>query len=249
MKPQEPKIIYRTVTINKKNLKNILSVRHGGYYNYKKNEIVLFKYVMSDDIPQSKKTDVLYLVNYAKESKDKTIFHEMQHWQNNELSPFFFDNYYMDNYAGCLDEISAFTAGLVYTDPEYKLYGIRQDMVVCSMATSAYIFLRYYFDKYIDRFINGILKMRKTGADETPISQLTKWNNKYKNNPDVLFDKDFYNITNHYFTYNGYCIFDDKIYEYTKDVWNLANANIKQIKQKCMEKTYQMIDTIIKESR
>ena len=249
MARQRPEIIYKTVVINKNNVDSVLATRRGGYYSDRRNVIVVFKYVMSDDISQSKKTDVLNLINYIKESGDKTIFHEMQHWQNHELTPFLFDNYYMDNYADCLDEISAFTAGWVYTDPEYKLHGIRQNMVVCSMATSAYIFLHYYFDKYIDRFINGILRMRKIGTDETPILQLKKWQNIYKNNPDGLFDKDFYNMTNHYFTYNGYCIFDDKIYDNAKDVWSYANESIKQIKQKCIEKTYQMIGTIIKESR
>ena len=249
MSLQRPEIIYKTVVINKNNVDSVLATRRGGYYNYEKNEIVLFKYVMSDDIPQSKKTDVLYLVNYAKESKDKTIFHEMQHWQNYELCPLYYDNYYMDIYNDCLDEVSALTAGFIHDDSKYKLYGVKQDIVVCSMATAAHIFLHYYFDKYKGRFVNSILRARKNGEDETPISQLKKWNNKYKNNPDALFDKDFYNVTNHYFTYDGYCIFDDKIYEYTKDVWNLANENIKQIKQKSMDKTYQMIDTIIKESR
>lgn len=246
---QRPEIIYKTIVINKNNVDSVLATRRGGYYSYRKNEIVLFEYVMSDDIPQSKKTDVLWLVNHAKESRDQTIFHEMQHWQNYELCPPCFDNYYMDIYNYCLDEVSATTAGFVYDNPKYKLHGVKQDIVVCSMATAAYIFLRYKFEEYNKRFINCTLRARKMGEDETPISQLKKWNNKYKNNPDALFDKDFYNITNHYFTYDRYCIFDDKIYESTKEVWNRANENIKQIKQKCMEKTYQMIDTIIKESR
>jgi hypothetical protein len=242
MAQQKPEIVYKTVIINKNNVDKVLAARHGGYYNVKTNGIVLFKYIMADDVPLSKRAAVLFFINQVKEYGDKIIFHEMHHWQNGD---FCFANYYQDNYADCLNEISAITAELVYTDPKYKLYGVKQVMVACSMMNAAYIFLHYKFDKYMTRFISGILQANKTGTDKVQIAQLQKWQNMYKNNPDTLFDKDFYKITKSYFTYNGYCIFEDKIYEYAKDVWNDANKNINQIKQKCMDKTYQMIDNLI----
>ena len=246
---QKPKIMYKTVAINKNNVDSVLASRHGGYFSAKTNVIVLFKYTIAANLPESKKKDVLFFINIVKEYNDKIIFHEMQHWQNHNSLSFCFDNYYQDNFSDCMDEVSALTAEFIYTDTKYKSCGVYQALVARSMMNASFIFLHYKFDRYMDRFINSALQYYKKGDSGVTIAQLQNWQNMYKNNSPALLGENFYNATKNFFTYNGYCIFDDKIYEYVKGVWNDANESIKQIKQKCMDRTYQMIDTIIKESR
>ena len=244
MKQTKPKIIYKTVTINKCNVDNILAMRHGGYYNAKTNVIVLFQYNVANDIPKSKTAAVSFFMNQVQEYHDKIVVHEMQHWHNRDLISV--SNYYEETFSDCMDEVSAITAEIVYNDPEYKSRGVRQVPVACSMMQASYIFLHFKFDKYMNRFIKNILSNRKLDPDAPTIAQLCELQNVRKNNPEKLFDKNFYNATNSFFTYNGYSIFDDKIYEYAKDVWNNTNNNLELIKQKCIEKTSNMIDTIIK---
>ena len=94
MTQTKPKIIYKTVTINRCNVDNILAMRHGGYYNVKTNVIVLFQYNVANDIPKSKTAAVSFFMNQVQEYHDKIVVHEMQHWHNNELCPLYFDNYY-----------------------------------------------------------------------------------------------------------------------------------------------------------
>lgn len=247
MTQTKPKIIYKTVTINKNNVDNILSARHGGYYNAKTNVIVLFQYDVANDIPNSKAAAVSFFINQVREYHDKIIFHEMQHWYNRDLVSF--SNYYQQTFSYCLNEVSAITAEIVYTDPEYKSRGVRQVPVACSMMQASYIFLHFKFDKYVNRFVRNILSDRTFDTNAMSVAQLRELQNVRKNNPEKLFDKNFYNATNSFFTYNGYSIFDDKIYEYAKDVWNDTNNNLELIKQKCIEKTSNMIDAIIRDAK
>ena len=246
MTQTKPKIIYKTVTINKNNVDNILSARHGGYYNLKTNFIVLFLYDMANDIPFSDFGMVLSFVNQIKEEHDKIIVHEMQHYYNR--SRFYFDNYYQEIFAHCLNEVSAMTAELVYTDTEYKLRGVHQSLVANSMMQASYIFLHFKFDKYTNRFTRNMLSGRKSETGASTITQLQSLQNVHKEDTEKLFNKNFYDAINSFFTYNGYNVFDDKIHGYAKDVWNNINDNLEIIKQKCIEKTSNIIDVIIKEN-
>ncbi len=248
MKPQEPKIIYRTVTINKKNLKNILSVRHGGYFNCNKNTITIFKYVLSDKMPILKKRRVLAFIKEATQEHEKIVVHEKRHWHNHSV--FYSTNYYQEMSLDCFDEVSCIAAGILYNDPEYKLSGVRQVIVACSMLEATSQFLDNDFDKYMKRFIDDIVQnyrwnVRVKGLPKT-IANLQELQNTYKNDPDTLFDKKFNESMKYFFTFDGYCIFNDGIHEHVKDVWKDVEDNMAMIAKKCLEETFNAIESIVK---
>ena len=255
MKLIEPKILYENVVINNSNIDDFLCTAHGGAYCYAKNVIFLYNYTISDDILDSAKAaEAKDLAQQVVTQRPQTIIHEKRHWSNRAIVPrfedFCFMHYYQEVSLKCLDEISAIAAGILYTVPQYKRLGVCQTTVVCAMLEASSRFKEDCADEYISRFIDHIkcghnLDVKAITADKA-VARLSQLQNTYRNNPKQLFSKRFHSAVKGFFTFDGYCVLDDKISAETVNAWNFVQQNLSQIKQKCLTDVHDMINAMLK---
>lgn len=255
MKLAEPKILYKDIIINNNNIDDFLNTPHGGAYHYDTNTIILYNYIISQDILDAKKAaEAKSITHTAIEHRPSTIVHEKRHWHNRTIVPRFQDfclmNYYQEVSLQCLDEISAITADILYTTPKYKKLGICQATVLCSMLEATERFKNSCLDEYLNRFIDWISESYHLDVELLTVEKayvfLQQLQATYKDAPQKLFDKRFHDAVKGYFTFDDYCILNDKISDASMDAWGLMLQNFAQIKQKANAKTHKMINTIIK---
>ncbi len=255
MKLIEPKILYKDIIINNSNIDDFLHTKHAGAYCYDTNTIVLYNYIISDDVSDpAKAAEAKDVAQYTIETRPSTIVHERRHWHNRRIVPRFQDfclmNYYQEVSLMCLDEISAITADILYTTPKYKELGVCQATVLCSMLEATDRFKGYCIEEYVTRFLGSIssgyhLDVQAVTPNKA-YAYLQQLQREYEHAPQKLFDKHFQDAVKGYFTFDGYCVLDDKISANAQDAWKLVQQNFAQIKQKSIADTHNMINTMLK---
>ena len=255
MKLAETKILYQDTVINNNNIDDFLNTPHGGAYHYDTNTIILYNYIISQDILDAQKAaEAKSIIHTAIKHRPSTIVHEKRHWHNRTIVPRFQDfclmNYYQEVSLQCLDEISAITADILYTTPRYKKLGICQATVLCSMLEATERFKNSCLDEYLNRFIDWISESYHLDVELLTVEKayvfLQQLQATYKDAPQKLFDKRFHDAVKGYFTFDNYCILNDKISPMAKEAWTLVQQNLAQIKQRCIAEVHKMINTIIK---
>ena len=247
---KKPQIVYQTVTINNRNVDDFLAAQDAGAYDEDTNSIILFSYKPSKRLKKSVRDEVNSLIQYTYKNRPCTVAHEMHHWRNRQrlgdLAQFARCNYYQEMSLKSLDEMSAFTAGVLYSEPMLLEHGVCPETVAIAMHAGTCEFidgagLTYYLDSFGDLLKQGISADLRSGA--TCPKMLSRQRNLYQQTPDKLFDRRFHNAVNRMFTYDRYCIFRDC--DAPADIRPLMDEvhdNMQRAKQSYLDRATEIID-------
>ena len=249
-----PKIFNQDIIINNKNVDSFVRAPVCGEYKRDKDEIILYNYIVSYEVPVSKLQHVKYAINLVKTERYRTILHETHHWQNNKNSKYSEYMQHANPYQAfsleLLDEISARTAELLFDRPGGMLVNVCQKDVVDSMLNASNDFIYYHFDEYMNHYIEYASQNATNGiTTDSELKEHYDWlvelQKQYKADSKVFFDKPFQGVVKAFFTFNGYCILNDKISLSVQKDWDMVRYNLSKIKRKCLSQTSDMIDSIL----
>ena len=201
MQKNKPTITYKTITINKRNIKAYRTGRarmfRGEFYS-DKNTIVIFRYNIDKKLGLSNNDKVIKQIQANTKLEKETLAHEIKHFQNAQFGnqDFLVTSYYEICGLKAFDEVSAFAAEYLtstkhptHTDVCYAVAQGIQDV----MNTKS---------TYIPRFmreIQDLLHFKTYGADnDTIIEHIEK-----QIVPPKRHTKTFNTTVNNYLTFNG----------------------------------------------
>ncbi|MBO4672343.1 MAG: hypothetical protein J5608_01675 [Alphaproteobacteria bacterium] len=249
----EPQIVYKTVTINEELIDKFLDRPFGGYYSQCDNTITMLNYTISGNLSTQQQDTVKAVISIIEQERDSILEHEKQHWRNHRAIPNFHTacglNYYQEIYLNCLDEVSALTAGTLFK-PEYQQIGINQRSVLCVMSESTEYFCKQFFDQYIQDFTQRAAHRHWMDVEvfllpTTSHQRLQDLQKTFQNEPEKLFNEEFYLLMTRLFEFSGYNVWHDKLKPKNQEFMDMLNDNLFMLKAKSMAETSKMIDTLI----
>lgn len=253
---QEPKIVYRTVTLNGKNIAPFLRIHKKETYDANRNHIILYNYIIGKDLDPKQVKRAKSIIKGIELDRPCTIAHERHHWQNRVLVPdpseFANNNYYQETYLYCLDEISAFTAGEFYSCPPLFENGACAETIAIAMHASVSYFIEgpgctHYIHNIIKFMRNSILDDLK--QSNITLTDLINLQRNFHNNPDAMFNDRFQDAVKKYFTFDGYSIMNEKLSGQTLKMLDSIQNMCEQIKFEYLTKLDETISRIISDRR
>ena len=249
---KEPEVICKRVHIDNSNLADFFAAQPSAFYNMYKNQIILYDYTISDDLKYPDAVRARKIVKLLQKERPCSLEHETQHWRNvkNAGDPALVanGNYYQEVALAYLDEMSAFTAQNYYYDRQINCLGPCAETITAALyfGISEFAYgagMTFYLRDILQKMRENILYDLKKGY--TDIATLQKLQERMRKNPAGLFNKRFRGAVRHYFTFDGYCIMDDKVYGEAKEICRSIKKIHKTIKNKYMQQTQKLIDEII----
>ena len=230
MQIHEPTIEYKTVVINKDNAGSF-SLLPGvrGVYRGQDNKIVIYRYSISDDIPESLRTTICQKVKKLYHYEPIILAHEKHHAQNRQTIGAIQNiakNIY--EYIGlhALDEASAFSAGALHGKPHAPKHVLRAAIDGTEEFLSK---TSFYFSKLEHYLLSSVVCF---DTKKTTHVMIRKYGDKIFNQD---FSSDFQKALSAYFTFDGYALFKDKQL-YGTPQWQQLVTNIQKIKALCIER-------------
>lgn len=249
---QEPKIVYKQIIINNTNVGEFLEAQKAAEYRAASNSIILYDYSLSDDLGFGTSKKVRKIINHIRKERSYSLEHETQHWRNQSAVGDAADianrNYYQEILLYCMDELSAFTAAAFYTNRHLTCRGACADSIVIAMHSGISEFVygagtTCYLQNMVRWVHDFIMSDLKRGFID--IAHLQRLQTRKRRNPNGLFGKRYHNAVKKYFTFDGYCIMDDKLSGYALGLWNEIQIVKNDIQSIYMHQLSQTIDDII----
>ena len=212
---QKPVIEYKTIIINKKNIdafRMLPGVR--GRYISKEHKILIYRYSVSPDLSLSPNDTVFSKIREIRASEPCVLAQEEQHAQNHTTVGSISKcakNIYEYISLLCMDEASAFTAGILQSKQSPKTtteFLQKQD---------------YYLTKYAQFLLTDVVSFN---AEKSTSNMIKKNGTKFF---DYGFSNEFHCAISKYFTFYDYSLFKDSELKKTKE-WQQLVVNIKKIK-------------------
>lgn len=232
----KPKIVHKKVVLNDKNIDDFLVGQTAAQYYTGTKTIIVRDYKIGPTVPADKVAKASEIIKLLEDNKEGFLVHEKHHWHNNITCGDVTDNtginYFQEIALYCLDEISAFAATALYTDPDAKKRGINAYSVAYAISAGVQEFadghgLDIYLSKITDGVRSGVeldLQYKTIGID-----YLGRLSQEYRLNRKNLFNERFYEIANTYFTYDNYCIFQDKLSPQLEAAFTMVRVEIQDV--------------------
>ena len=229
---QKPVIEYKTIIINKKNIdafRMLPGVR--GRYISKEHKILIYRYSVSPDLSLSPNDTVFSKIREIRATEPCVLAHEEQHAQNHTTVGSISKcakNIYEYISLLCMDEASAFTAGILQSKQSPKT----TTDVLNAAITGTKEFLQkqdYYLTKYAQFLLTDVVSFN---AEKSTSNMIKKNGTKFF---DYGFSNEFHCAISKYFTFYDYSLFKDSELKKTKE-WQQLVVNIKKIKTACVNR-------------
>ena len=250
---RQPWIDYETVVINRKNVDVFLADCTSGRFYSDKNTIVLYSFVVGDDLPHQLRTQVASVVRSLNADRDYALAHEIKHWDNlnaiGDIAEITRGNYYQEIYLNCLDELSAFTASVLRTSPELMSRGVTPETVAISMKLGVQEFVYgngylFYLDSLSQQLAENVFVDLRN--QDMTIKRMRRQRDLYRMSPDKLFDVRFHRMAQQMFTFDNYCILRDaSLNAHVDKIMNDTYKNIAQIKSRYLSRATDVLENFI----
>lgn len=253
---QEPKIVYKKIILNGKNVSSFLGLQNRGACDIINNCIILYRYVIGKGLSIKQEKHAQELINFIQHYEYLTIAHEMHHWKNYAQGGYPMDlangNYYKEISLYYLDEMSAFSAGALRYQQNKQKHNTRADNIVQAIHSGIAEFIdETVYADYMRTLIKwirySILSDLRDGS--VTITELINLQKNFHKNSQAMFDDDFHDAVKKYFTFDGYCVMNDKLSGKTLKLWREIENALEQIKFEYLTKTDEIITNIIKRHR
>ena len=236
---QKPTIEYKTIIINEENIqafRMLPGVR--GQYISNNHKIIIYRYTIASNLILPQNDNAYKKIAEIKHKEPMVLAHEMQHAQNrmkSEPITTISNNIYEYIALRCMDEASAFTAGILSGQR------IKTNNAVLQAAidgTNEFLAKKEF---YLTRFASVIMNDVVSFNSEKPTSSMIKRNGAkfFEQN----FSTNFRATLSTYFTFNGYCLLNDSALHTTKE-WQIFRNNVKEIKTACINRASAIANTI-----
>lgn len=251
---KQPRIIYKHVTINNKNVDSFLHVQKMAKYDVDSQCIIVYDYAIERGLDFARLGPAMATINNIMLMRPRSIAHETQHWRNAHVVDNVYDfcgcNYFQEISLYCLDELSAFTAGAFYSNPALKSNGANARTIIAAMDEGITEFLdgaglTFYLEDLLDFVRDGV----STDIAEryASVYDLIDLQRQYKFDAKSLFGREFYDVVRRYFTFDGYCILDERnIPSDMRNIWRDIIAKCQRIKSAYLSRTNAMLGDIIR---
>lgn len=234
----KPKIKYITVTINEKNVESFLQLATSGRYNVDDNTIEIYSYTLDKNFSYEYLDDIKAMLKKLAFAKKYTINHEMRHWHNHKTLGDFGDfakcNYFQETSLYYLDEISAFSAGVLYSDKTLLQFGTTPESIVAALHCGIDEFtqpetLGFYLSDITDHVTEYILDDLEN--KHTTLKKLKRQYHTSLITPEKLFSKRFHRAAKHLLTFdNKYVLNKKKLPSHTMDSLQEVKNKLEQVK-------------------
>lgn len=245
----EPPIVKKRVTINNRNVDEFLTLPQHGAMNWDTGCIEIFEYRISKSLPPEKYSIAQKISALIKSSRPQTIHHETRHWQNYKKIGDFADfaqcNYFQEVSLYYLDEISAFCAGVLYSDKVLVSFGPIPDSVIAAtqMALDQFTHpdcFEFYLSDITEQMTNNIISDLNNGLITK--KQLRRMQTMYNTDPDKLFSKKYHSAIKSFFTFDGTYVLDYKnIPEHSYAALDCILSEMKKIRHQYLTRTNDII--------
>ena len=249
----QPWIECQTVIINSKNVDDFLHSHTAGMFDVGTNIITDYRFVVGDDLTGPVRERVRRIIDILNAEHDITIAHETQHLYNRrkigDFVEFAGGNYFQEMSLYCLDELSAFTGGILHGDPTLVARGTTPETVAVAMNAGVQEFINgtgctFYLDGLSQQLTDAVF-VDLFNRDTRPRG-LKKQCVLYRNAPERLFSPRFYRAVNQLFTYDDYCIFaDNKLTPPVRNLMSETQHDIRRVNKMYLDKTLSVLENYI----
>ncbi|MBE6461490.1 MAG: hypothetical protein E7006_01450 [Alphaproteobacteria bacterium] len=251
---QEPKIVYKQITINNANIDEFLQMQQAARYKATSNSIIIYDYTLDDSagLEYSKSRQARKIIKFVRQDRSRSIEHETQHWRNwcavGDVAEVTMDNYYQEILLYCLDEISAFTAAAFYSSRHLSCRGACAETISIALHSgiSEFVYgagLSFYLEDLVQYTLDTIKADLRSGY--VNIKRLKQLQSRTHRNPNGAFSRRFRRAARHYLTFDGYCILDDKLSGDALQMWHSVIKMLQDIRSIYTQSLSRAIDNLI----
>lgn len=234
----KPIIKYITITINDKNVEDFMRLASSGKFNTATNTIEIYSYKLDPNFSPAHPNNIKEMIKILADAKKYTINHEMRHWHNHktlgDYGDFARHNYFQETSLYYLDEISAFSAGILYSDKTLLQFGTTPESIIAALQCGTDEFMHpetfgFYLSDITDHVTEYILD--DLHNNNITLNKLKRQYHTSLTALDRLFSKRFHRAAKYLLTFdNQYVLNKKKLPPHAMDALQDVKSKLEQIK-------------------